>query len=82
MAKKKTVAKMEAPCAAPSKSSNGLAHNAEESCVMENHPPFNIEWSTVPADEDSDMGFGPGTLMPGLPDAALVALDDLAKNPN
>ena len=43
MAKKK--AKMVAPCAAPSKSSNGLAHNAEESCVMEDHPSFDEEWS-------------------------------------
>ena len=43
---------------------------------MENHPPFDeefTEWCTAIADEDSDMGFGPDTLMPGSPDAALVA---------
>ena len=69
MAKKKKMAKMAAPRAASSKSSNGLAHNAEESCVMEDHPTFdNEEWNNPPCMD----------LTPGSPGAALVALDDLA----
>ena len=64
MAKKKKVPEMKAPCAASSKSSNGLAHNAEESCVMDNHPPFDEGWSK-PVDIVDDMGFS----LPGSPEA-------------
>ena len=71
MGKKKMVPKMEAPCAASSKSSNGLAHNAEESCVKL------FDWQCwVDIDEDSwAHGMAP---TPGSPEAALFALYDLA----